>query len=162
MKKKIIIILVIFIAAAIPTYFLLSRNKKYVPVWKTTTIEKGNIIVTVTATGTINPDTTVLVGAQVSGIVAQIFVDFDSVVRKGQIIARLDTTLEHATVVQAEAAVENAAAQLELQKKAFNRIDTLYHQNVEDKNDYDLAYARWSRRCQILKSAKSRITSMKK
>lgn len=141
MTKRIIIILVSIIVAGAAVYYILSKNKKTAPVWKTAKVEKGSVIVTVTATGTLNADTTVQVGAQVSGIVSQIYVDFDSTVRKGQIIARLDTTLEHATVVQAQAAAENAEAQLALQKMVFNRLDTLYHQNVADKNDYDQAYA---------------------
>lgn len=141
MKRNIIIILAILAAASVIVWYVRTSGKKTGPEWKTTKIEKGNVIVTVTATGNISADTTVQVGAQVSGIVSQIYVDFDSVVKKGQIIAQLDTTLEHATVVQAAAAVENASAQLELQRKSFTRIDTLYQQDVEDKNDYDVAVA---------------------
>jgi len=155
MKKKIIIIVISIAVIGIAAYYILSKNKKVAPVWKIAKVEKGSVIVTVTATGTINPDTTVQVGAQVSGIVSQIYVDFDSVVRKGQIIARLDTTLEHATVVQAQAATDNAEAQLTLQKMIFSRLDTLYHQNVADKNDYDQAYANLKVAEANLRSAKA-------
>ncbi len=155
MKKIIIITVISIIVAGAVAYYIFSKNKKTAPVWKTAKVEKGSIIVTVTATGTLNPDTTVQVGAQVSGIVSQIYVDFDSTVRKGQLIARLDTTLEHATLIQSQAAVENADAQLALQKMVFNRLDTLYHQNVTDKNDYDQAYANLKVAEANLKSAKA-------
>src|ERR1035437_4122771 len=98
MKKAIIIISVILVVGGIVAYYLFSANKYKPPVWKTAVADTGNISVTVTATGSLNAVTTVQVGAQVSGIISKILVDFDSVVKKGQIIALLDTTLLYATM----------------------------------------------------------------
>jgi len=140
-RRKVIIISVAVTGLIVAAYFLWFRKGSEPVVWKTTKVEKGNIAVTVTATGSVNADTTVLVGAQVSGIISKIFVDFDSIVRKGQVIALLDTTLLHAAYMDAEATVEKARAQVELQGHNFKRIDTLYKDKVASKADYDQAYA---------------------
>ncbi|MBS1780316.1 MAG: efflux RND transporter periplasmic adaptor subunit [Bacteroidetes bacterium] len=140
-RRKVIIISVAIAGLIVAAYFLWFRKGSEPVVWKTTKVEKGNIAVTVTATGSVNADTTVLVGAQVSGIISKIFVDFDSIVRKGQVIALLDTTLLHAAYMDAEATVEKARAQVELQGHNFKRIDTLYKDKVASKADYDQAYA---------------------
>ena len=60
--------------------------------FETAKVEKGNIQTSITATGTIEPVTSVTVGTQVSGIVAKLYVDYNSVVKKGQVIAELDKT----------------------------------------------------------------------
>ncbi len=150
MKRRtiIIIISVVVVAAAAVLYYYHTRNTSKEPSWKTTRIERGSISIAVTATGTVNADTTVLVGAQVSGIISKIFVDFDSVVRKGQVIALLDTTLLYAAYLDAAATVEKAGAQVELQTKIFARTDTLFKEKVAAQSDYDQSYTN-------LRSAKS-------
>ena len=81
----------LWIAAGIGAFLLLSCGKKAEKVtFETTKVEQGNIQTTITATGTIEPVTSVTVGTQVSGIVSKLFVDYNSVVKKGQVIAELD------------------------------------------------------------------------
>ncbi len=144
MKKKIIIIIsVILVVGGASIFYLVSSNKYKVPEWKTANIDTGAISINVTATGSLNAVTTVQVGAQVSGIVSKMFVDFNSVVKKGQIIATLDTTLLYSSMRDAAAAVEKARVQVDLTKKQFARIDTLFHAKVISKNDYDLAYSNY-------------------
>ena len=139
--KRIIIIVSVFVAVgAVTAYYFLSANKYKTPVWKISKVDTGSIVVVVTATGSINPVTTVQVGAQVSGIVTKLYVDFDSVVRKNQVIAILDTTLLYPAMLNAAAAVEKAKVNVELTKLQFDRIDTLYHAKAESKNSYDMAY----------------------
>lgn len=140
MKKTIIIISVILVAAGAVTFYFISANKYKVPAWKTVTIDSGNVSINVTATGSLNAVTTVQVGAQVSGIVSKLFVDFNSVVTKGQVIAKLDTTLLYSSMRDAAAAVQKAKVQVDLTEKQFTRMDTLFHARVASKNDYDLAY----------------------
>jgi HlyD family secretion protein len=136
-KKAIIVSLVVI---AIVAGFMLATQHKYKPPnWKAQRIDRGDITLVVTATGTVFADT-VVVGAQVSGRIEALMVDFDSTVKKGQVIAVLDTTLLAASAQQARASVQKAAVQVILQKRAFNRIDTLFHQKVADLNDYDQAY----------------------
>ena len=74
-------------------YLLLSGGKKEEKVeFETAQLTMGNIQTTITATGTIEPVTSVTVGTQVSGIVSKLYVDYNSVVKKGQVIAELDKT----------------------------------------------------------------------
>ena len=140
MKRIIITISVILVIGGIAAYYFVSSNKYKAPVWKTTKVDTGSIIVVVTATGAIEPITTVQVGAQVSGIVTKLYADFDSVVKKNQVIALLDTTLLYPTMLNSAAAVEKAKVQVELTKMQFDRADTLYNAKVESKNNYDIAY----------------------
>src|SRR5512141_2226355 len=104
--KKIIIIVLIALAAASGIYFFYFRNKEKAFMWRTVPVENGDITVTVTSTGSINALTTVQVGTQVSGTIAKLFADFNSVVREGQVIALLDTTFLAASREDAEANVE--------------------------------------------------------
>ena len=140
MKKIIIIIAVILVAGGLGTWYFVSKEKYKAPEWRTAKADTGSIVVVITSTGTIEPLDTVMVGAQVTGIVKKIFVDFDSVVRKGQVIALLDTTLLYPIWLGARAAVSKARVNVELTRLQFARIDTLYQQKVESKNDYDMAY----------------------
>ena len=144
MKKRIIIGSILLAAAAVGVFYYLRSKQYHPPVWKTAVVDSGSISVNVTATGAINPVVTVQVGAQVSGIVSKILVDFDSVVKKGQVIAVLDTVLQYASVKDAEAAVAKAKAQVLLTQQQFIRADTLLKQNVASKADYDLAFANYT------------------
>lgn len=154
MKRRSLIITVILIAiAALVIYVFVVRRAGGTPVWKTVKVERGNVVVTVTATGTVNADTIVQVGAQVSGIISKILVDFDSVVHKGQVIALLDTTLLYAAYLDAQAAVEKAKAQEELQRSIFMRTDTLFSEKVAAQADYDQAHASYRAARSDLQSA---------
>ncbi|MCJ7578897.1 MAG: biotin/lipoyl-binding protein, partial [candidate division Zixibacteria bacterium] len=84
-------------------FFLFGRGKESQAKYTTTKIERGDISVIVTATGTLNALTTVQVGSQVSGTISQLYADFNSIVKKGQVVAQLDPTFLKAQVAQAEA-----------------------------------------------------------
>jgi HlyD family secretion protein len=90
--------------------FLSLKDKKNELKFRTEKIARGDIEATVTATGTVNPVTTVLVGTQVSGTIKDIYADFNSPVTKGQVIARIDDAQFTAKVRQAEANLESAKA----------------------------------------------------
>ena len=93
MKSKKLWIAVAVVVALIIAYSLLSGGKKEEKVsFDTAKVEMGNIQTSITATGTIEPVTSVTVGTQVSGIVSHLYVDYNSVVKKGQVIAELDRT----------------------------------------------------------------------
>src|SRR6185369_4159507 len=84
--------------------------------YQTATIARGPITQAVTATGTLNPVVNVQVGSQVSGNIAKLFVDFNSQVKAGQVVAQIDPALFQATVTQMEGDLANAQATLELAK----------------------------------------------
>jgi HlyD family secretion protein len=145
--KKILILgaSVIVIAAAVGAFVLFS-NKRSEPKYKTEKITRGDIVTTVTATGTVNAVTTVLVGTQVSGTIKKIYVDFNSPVKKGQLIAQIDPALFEEQVAQAranllaaKANVEKAEASLVDAKRTKDRNAELYTKNLIAKSDFDTA-----------------------
>lgn len=104
---------------------------------KTIAATTGNVTTLVTATGTIEPITQVEVGTQVSGVVEKIYVDYNSEVKEGQLIAELDKTNLKAKVVQAQANYDNALSQKNYTESIYNRQKTLYNNQVISKADYD-------------------------
>jgi HlyD family secretion protein len=99
----------------------------------------GNISKSVTATGSLQPVDTVAVGTQESGTIARVLVDFNSVVKKGQLIAELDKSLLNATVSQYKGALEAAKSQVVYQKANFDRQQLLYNTGAISKADYETA-----------------------
>jgi len=110
--KKIAVGIVLAALVAFAGYMLYKKDNGVAP-YRTSRVEKGDIVDAIAATGSINAVTTVSVGSQVSGTIQQIFVDFNSHVRKGQVIALIDPRLLEAAVVQARGSVANAKASLE-------------------------------------------------
>jgi len=119
--------------------FVALRGGSSQPQFLTAAVERGDIIVTVSANGTLNPVTLVSVGAQVSGTVKELGVDFNSRVQRGQILARLDERIYAAAVHQSEANVANASAQLELATANVKRAEELYAKDYVSQQDVDTA-----------------------
>src|SRR5580704_9379012 len=113
---KWIIIVVIVLAVAACGFLLFNPGHKDVPQFQTVAIDRGDLTQTVTATGTLNPVTNVLVGCQVSGTISKIYVDYNSIVKGGELIAELDPSTYQAQLDQAQANLDNAKANLELQQ----------------------------------------------
>lgn len=139
MKKKTIIIIAAVVAVAFVAYYVFGRKSAGTGkiTIETAKVEKGTIGKTVTATGTLEAITTVEVGTQVSGIVEQIFVDFNSYVKKGQLLAKLDTTNLVAALEQTRAALDNARANLDFQTANYNRLEPLIKKNLISQSDFD-------------------------
>jgi HlyD family secretion protein len=109
--------------------------------YQTATITRGPITQAVTATGTLNPVVNVQVGSQVSGNIAKLFVDFNSQVKAGQVVAQIDPALFQATVTQAEGDVASAQAALELAKVNATRTQELFARKTSSQADLDQAMA---------------------
>src|SRR6266487_4398576 len=109
--------------------------------YQTATITRGPITQAVTATGTLNPVVNVQVGSQVSGNIAKLFVDFNSQVKAGQVVAQIDPALFQATVTQAEGDLANAQATLELAKVNAKRTQELFAKKTSSQADVDQAMA---------------------
>jgi HlyD family secretion protein len=104
---------------------------------ETTMAKKGSVTTMVTATGTIEAITQVDVGTQVSGVVEKIYVDYNSEVTQGQLIAELDKVNLRAALAQAQAAYDNAVNERDYKKTIFERQKSLYESQVLSKSDYD-------------------------
>jgi HlyD family secretion protein len=139
-RNTIILIVVISLAVIVGGYFYYRlQHKAVVYYWRTVPVEKGDLNVMVTATGAMAADTSVDVGVQVSGIIAQIKADFNQTVKKGQVIAVLDTTLFYATKVDALANLQRADIATKQAKIEYDRSKNLFVNNVGAKADLDLA-----------------------
>lgn len=109
-------------------------------------IEAGNIVQKITATGTINPISTINIGTQVSGTISEIYVDYNSQVKKDQLLAQIDPALFEATVAQRKAALDIANAEVRViendivyNKKNLNRIAKLNKSKYSTDKDLELA-----------------------
>ena len=109
--------------------------------YQTATITRGPITQAVTATGTLNPVVNVQVGSQVSGNIAKLFVDFNSQVKAGQVVAQIDPALFQATVTQAEGDLASTQAALELAKVNATRTQELFARKTSSQADLDQAMA---------------------
>ena len=143
--KKILIGIAIAAIMGGAAYFAL-RSKGDVPQFRTDKVTRGDIVSSVTATGTVNAVTTVLVGTQVSGTIKAIYADFNSRVKKGQLIAQIDPALFEAQVDQAKANL--LAAKSNLTKAEVSVTDTrrtlernreLFAKNLIARSDLDTA-----------------------
>jgi HlyD family secretion protein len=127
-KKNVILIVIVVLLVAVFVYAFTSRSDNKVQ-YQTASVQRGDIRAQVEATGTINAVTSVQVGSQVSGNIAKLYVDFNSQVKKGQLIAELDPTLFQGQLLQAQADLENAranaaAAKANLEKAKATAIQT--------------------------------------
>lgn len=138
-KKWMLIVACVVVLAAI--IYALTGGKKEAPVmdYETARVEKATIGNSVTATGTIEPVTKVEVGTQVSGIIDKIYVDYNSVVHKGQIIAELDKTNLMSELNSAKSNLAGAKSDLDYQRANYKRIKALYDKELVSGNEYDTA-----------------------
>jgi HlyD family secretion protein len=109
--------------------------------YQSATVTRGPITQAVTATGTLNPVVNVQVGSQVSGNIAKLFVDFNSQVKAGQVVAQIDPALFQATVTQTEGDLASAQAALELAKLNAKRMQDLFARKTSSQADLDQAMA---------------------
>jgi HlyD family secretion protein len=141
--------------------FILFRGSKSKYELRFDKIAQGDLNVYVTATGTINPVTTVDVGTQVSGIVSKLYADYNSVVRKGQIIAQIDSTFLVQSVKDAEASMDKARAQYQDSKRTLDRTKALLDRQLVAQSDYDIALTTYETNSAQMKSAQSSLERAK-
>ncbi len=130
----IVVIVVIFTCVKI-----FGKKKGFQATFETSAVERGNISTSVTATGTVEPITQVEVGTQVSGIIDQLYVDYNSIVKKGQIIAELDKTNLESELSTALCNQNTAQTEYEYQLKNFNRSKELHDKELVSDYDYETA-----------------------
>lgn len=161
--KRIIIIILICLAGLL---FIagIFKNKKEAKHYITEPLEKRTITQIVEASGTINPVQTVSIGSQVSGQISAIYVDYNSEVKKGQLLAEIDTSLFEAQVNQAKATIDNAKANLaKIQattandKLTLTRYRNLYKKGFIAKSELDLAESTYSADLAQVRAAQAQI-----
>lgn len=141
MNKKIkkYLIIIALIAVAVIAFFLIPGSKKSAMTLNTSKVERGNISTSITATGTVEPITLVDVGTQVSGVISKIYVDYNSEVKKGEILAELDKSILNSELENAQATLMTRQAELENQQKNYDRQRTLWEKQAISKVDRENA-----------------------
>jgi HlyD family secretion protein len=161
--RKAIVAVAFLAAAGIAAYFYLGKAPQESQ-YRTGKAERGEILDSITATGNINAVTTVSVGSQISGTIQQIFVDYNSRVRKGQVIAQIDPRLLESALIQARANLENAKAALEKAQVGIIDTERTYRRNSElvkdgfvAQSDVDTSQAAYEQALAQKKSAEAAL-----
>lgn len=137
-KKKTLVIVAVAAIAALAVWLLSGGKKEEKITFDTAAVAPANIMNSITATGTIEPVTSVTVGTQVSGIVSKLFVDYNSVVKKGQVIAELDKTNLMSQLNTAKTQLATAQSQLNYQTANYKRYKTLFEKGLVAADDFNI------------------------
>ncbi len=139
MKKTAYISIIIIVALIVSGYFLFGRGDSHKYDFRFDKVSTGDMSVFVTATGTISAVISVDVGTQVSGIVTKLYADFNSVVKAGQVVAKIDTTFLYQSLKDAEASLDRTRAQFNDSKRNFVRERSLFEKGLEPEMSYSSA-----------------------
>ncbi len=156
-KKKALVIAAVAAIAALAVWLLSGGKKEEKITFDTAAVAPANIMNSITATGTIEPVTSVTVGTQVSGIVSKLFVDYNSVVKKGQVIAELDKTNLMSQLNTAKTQLATAQSQLNYQTANYNRYKTLFEKGLVAADDFDNAKLSYTQAKEQVASAKEEV-----
>src|SRR5438445_1675813 len=140
-KLKITAALSAMILVGGTAWFYKRADGKEAPAYKTAPITRASLKSTVSATGSLHAVRTVQVGTQVSGQVAQIYVDFNDKVKKGQLLARIDPTLQQQAVQDAQAQLEKAQAQLTQAQDDYARNKALFDGRIITAQEFETSQA---------------------
>lgn len=159
---KVVVITLLIVGGVLCVNHISSQKVKYV----TKPITQESITQYVEASGTIKPINTIAVGTQVSGTVARIYVDYNSVVKKGDMLAELDPSLFQSNVDQstaklnnAQASLSRATASLNYKKNNYQRYKNLYSKNYVSKDEVELAYSNYQQALAEVTSAQAEVNA---
>lgn len=140
-KKKLIICMSVAIAiiAAVTIFMRSNKRQPITIIYETAKVERATISNSVTATGTIEPVNKVEVGTQVSGIISKIYVDYNSIVKKGQVIAELDKINLESELASAKANLASSKSELDYQETNYKRMKALHDKGFISDDDFDIA-----------------------
>ncbi|MGA7160375.1 MAG: efflux RND transporter periplasmic adaptor subunit [Bacteroidota bacterium] len=158
MKNRVILIIILSVAViGAGGFFYFSSGSSPDTMYRTEKVTRGDIQVVVTATGTLSADTTVEVGTQVSGTISKLYVDWNTKVKKGQVIALIDPTFLQSAVQDAQASLEKAKAQTDDSKRTYLREKDLLAKGLAAQADYDAAITTYESNVAAQKSAQSQL-----
>ncbi len=163
-NKKIAGLVILALLVLTVLGLVLAKKKDHGPVFKTVMASRGEIKSAITATGTVNPVTTVLVGTQVSGTIKSIYADFNSVVKKGQLLALIDPTTFDAQLSEARANYLSARANLDKAaatevdaKRTMERNKKLVSKNLIAQSDFDTSETNYETSRASVEAAKGQV-----
>ena len=135
------ILILVVLGAAVGGVMYFKNDHTAAPQYQTAPVTRADLTQVVTANGTLNPVLNVQVGSQISGNIAKLFADYNSLVKSNQVVAQLDPAIFQAAVHQAEGDLANAKAALELQQVQERRSKVLFDNKLISDSDYDTAVA---------------------
>lgn len=153
-KKKYLIVALVVLVAIAGVYLLIPKGQQSQMKLDTAKAEKGDISTSVTATGTVEPITLVEVGTQVSGVISKLYVDYNSVVKKGDILAELDKNILQSELENAQATLQTKQVELVNTERTYNRQKELWNKQAISKADWETAETNYQ-------TAKFAVTSSK-
>lgn len=155
-------VLAIAVIISIATFTILQYNNTTAEFsMESEIVKRGDVSNSITATGTLEATNTVIVGTQVSGVIEHLYVDFNSQVKEGQLIAELDKSTLLASLESAEASVDEAEADLEYQTSNLKRMKALLDKEMLAENEYDQYLYNYKRSMSDLKSSKADLSRAK-
>jgi len=137
MKRKMWVVSALVLAAAAGAAVLVARRGKEEIHWRTARVDRGSVVQRITATGTLNALIQVPVGTQVSGVVTALHADFNSLVKKGQVIGQIDPTTWLTNLKDAQAGLQRAEATLANAQADFRRNQALFENQLLSQADLD-------------------------
>ena len=155
--KKWIIISVAILVVGIGVYYVINHKKATKETFTTSKAQYGYIAKSITATGTVQPVDTVAVGSQVSGVIKKIYVDFNTVVKKGQLIATIDPSIILAQKQQSTANLANVESNLKYQQSTYERQNKLFTMGAISKADYQVALNNYNSAKAAVDNAKAQL-----
>ena len=159
MKK--IVIAIIIVVGAILLFFSFRPKEKETVNYEVFEVKKGDIRNTITATGTIEPITQVEVGTQVSGTIARILVDYNSEVKKGELIAELDKTVLESEYESQLATHYSNQNEYDYQKKNHERLAGLHAKNLVSDSDFETSEYQYEKARRALEKSRSDLLKAK-
>jgi HlyD family secretion protein len=156
-NKKVWMGIAAVVVVALVVWMCSGGKKEQKAEFSTAKVEKQNISTSITATGTIEPVTSVTVGTQVSGIVSKLYVDYNSIVKKGQVIAELDKTNLISELNRAKADLSSAQSTLNYETANYNRYKTLFDKGLISANDYENARLSFDKAQQTVRSSRENV-----
>lgn len=161
-KGKLITIGGAIVVLALCGYFFMGTSSKGKISFQTEKVTRNSMTDVVVATGTVEPVTKVDVGTQVSGIIDRIYVDYNSVVKKGQLIAEMDKVTLQAELESQEAQLANAKAEYEYQQKNYARSKVLFEKQLISDSDYEEATYNYEKAKSAYEKSKADIVKVRR
>jgi len=155
--KKVLLLIPVLLIAVLLFFLVKERNPEKPVAFETATAGIGTIAQTISATGTVEPVDKVEVGTQVSGVVKKIHVDFNSTVRKGQLLAELDKTPLQATLDLSNVSLKSAQIECAYLKQKFERTSKLFEKGMVSQQDIDQATYEYERAKNNVEKALSEV-----
>ncbi|MDE5419642.1 efflux RND transporter periplasmic adaptor subunit [Labilibaculum sp. DW002] len=156
-KNWLLPVLGILLLTIVSITYISWKKRDHEYIFATEIVKKGSLSNTITATGTLEATNTVVVGTQVSGVIEKLYVDFNTVVEKGQLIAELDKSTLQSSLETAQADLDKAQAEYDYQNSNYLRMKVLFDKDLLAQSDYELVIYNLKKSKASVKSAKANL-----